>query len=282
MPNVSEILKTAAEILRQNEIVEPGREAVSLLTLALEKDRAFLIAHSEYELSGAEEKQFREFLQRRAKHEPLQYIRGNQEFYGLNFLVTPDVLIPRPETELIAEAAIEILQGKEKPKICEVGVGSGCISISILHEIKSAKGIGLDISEKALKIAKINAENNRVSDRIEFKISDVFENLQNEKFDLLVSNPPYVPGGDFDALQEEVRDFEPKIALTDGKDGLSIIEKIIFDAPDFLKSNCFLLMEIGFNQSDTVREMFDLKIWQEVVFLPDLQGIPRMLKARLK
>ena len=282
MPNVSEILKTAAEILRQNEIVEPRREAVSLLTLALQRDRTFLIAYPEYDLTAEEEKRFREFLQRRAKHEPLQYIRGNQEFYDLSFVVTPGVLIPRPETELIVEAAIEILREKENPETCEIGVGSGCISISILHEIKTAKSVGLDISEMALEIAKINAENNKVSDRIELKISDVFENLQNEKFDLIVSNPPYVPSEDFAALQAEVRDFEPKIALTDDKDGLSIVEKIIYDAPDFLKSDCFLLMEIGFNQADAVREMFDLKIWQKVEFLPDLQGIPRMLKARLK
>lgn len=282
MPNVSEILKTAAEILHKSEIVEPRREAVSLLTLALQKDRTFLIAYPEYNITPEEEKHFREFLQRRAKHEPLQYIRGNQEFYSLNFVVTPDVLIPRPETELIVEAGIEILREKENPKICEIGIGSGCISISILHKISSAKAVGLDISEKALKIAKTNAENNKVSDRIELKISDVFEVLQNEKFDLLISNPPYVPGEDFAALQAEVRDFEPKIALTDDKNGLSIVEKIIYDAPNFLKSDCFLLMEIGFNQSSAVRKMFDLKIWQTIEFLPDLQGIPRMLKAHLK
>jgi release factor glutamine methyltransferase len=282
MPNISETLRTAAEILRQSEIIEPRREAVSLLTLALRKDRAFLIAYPEYDLNGEEEKRFLNFLQRRANREPLQYIRGNQEFYGLNFVVTPDVLIPRPETELIVEAAVEILREKEKPEICEIGVGSGCISVSILREIKPAKAVGLDISEKALKIAKINAENNQVSDRIELKISDVFETLQNEKFDLIVSNPPYVPIEDFASLQLEVRDFEPEIALTDGKDGFSIVEKIISGAPDFLKPDCFLLLEVGFNQSSAAREMFDLKIWQTVEFLPDLQGFPRMLKARLK
>lgn len=282
MPNISETLQTAAEILRQNEIVEPRREASSLLTLVLEKDRTFLFAHPEYVLSKEEERRFQDFLQRRANREPLQYIRGNQEFYGLNFIVTPDVLIPRPETELIVEAAVEILREQRSPEICEIGVGSGCISISILHEIKPAKAVGLDISERALKIAKLNAENNKVLDRIKLKISDIFDVLQNEKFDLIVSNPPYVPDEDFAALQLEVRDFEPKIALTDGNDGLSIVEKIISGAPDFLKSNCFLLMEIGFNQSKRAREMFDSQIWQRVEFLPDLQGIPRMIKARIK
>lgn len=282
MPNVSATLKTATEILRQNGIAAPRREANSLLALALQKDRSFFIAHSEYELTSEEERRFYDFLQRRARHEPFQYIRGKQEFYGLDFTLTPDVLIPRPETELIVEAAIDILRGKENPLICEVGIGSGCISIAILHEIKNAAAVGLDVSEKALKVARINAENNKVSDRIELKISDVFAALQSEKFDLVVSNPPYVPSEDFAALQPEVRLFEPRVAVTDDKDGLSIIEKIISEAPNFLKSGCFLLMEIGFNQSNKVREMCDAKIWQTVEFLPDLQGIPRMLQARVK
>lgn len=282
MPDISETLKTAAEILRQSEIIEPRREANSLLAFALQKDKTFLIAHPEYELTTEEERRFRDFLQRRARREPFQYIRGNQEFYGLNFTLTPDVLIPRPETELIVEAAVEILREKENPQFCEIGVGSGCISVSILHEVKNASATGLDISESALEIAKFNAERNGVSDRIELKISDVFEILRNEKFDLIVSNPPYISGEDFASLPAEVHDFEPKIALTDGKDGLSIVEKIILDTPKFLKSNCFLLMEIGFNQPVRVREMFDMKIWQTIEFLPDLQGIPRMLKARIK
>ncbi len=282
MPSISETLKTAAEILHQSEIIEPRREANSLLAFALQKDKTFLIAYPEYKLTEEEEKRFRDFLQRRARHEPFQYIRGKQEFYGLDFTLTPDVLIPRPETELLVEAAIEILREKENPQFCEIGVGSGCISVSILHEVKNASAIGFDISEKALKIAQINAESNGVSDRIELKISDVFEILQNEKFDLIVSNPPYVSGEDFSALQAEVRNFEPRIALTDGKDGLSIVEKIILDAPNFLKPNCFLLMEIGFNQSVRVREMFDMKIWRTIEFLPDLQDIPRMLQARIK
>ena len=282
MSNISETLKTAEDILRQSGIAEPRREANSLLALALQKDRSFLIAHPEYEISLEEEWHFRNFLERRARHEPFQYIRGKQEFYGLDFILTPDVLIPRPETELIVEAAIKILREKENPLICEVGVGSGCITVSILHEIKNAVAIGLDVSEKALEIARINAENNRVSDRIELRISDVFEALKGEKFDLIVSNPPYVPSEDFAALQTEVRDFEPRIALTDGSDGLSIIEKIISGAPEFLKPGCFLLMEIGFNQSNKVWEMFNMNAWQIVEFLPDLQGIPRMLQAQIK
>lgn len=279
--NISETLKKAAEILKQNGIAEPRREANSLLAFALGKDRAFLIAHPEYELSNKEDSYFQNFLTRRAGHEPLQYIRGQQEFFGLDFTLTPDVLIPRPETELIVEAAVEILKTKEKTHFCEIGTGSGCISVSILHSVKNATAMSSDISEKALKIAQLNADKNSVFERLDLIKSDIFENYENGKFDLIVSNPPYVPPKDFAALQAEVRDFEPKIALTDGKNGLSIIEKIIADAPKFLKPDCYLLMEIGFNQFPKVREMFDLQIWQTVDFLPDLQGIPRMVKARL-
>lgn len=279
MPNISEILKTAAEVLHLNGIAEPRREANSLLGFALQKDKTFLIAHSEYKLSPAEEKQFQNFLRRRAKREPFQYITGKQEFYGLDFEVTKDVLIPRPETELIVESAIEVLP--ENAKFCEVGIGSGCISVSILHKVKTASAIGLDISEKALHIAEKNAETHNVFDRLELKISDVFDILSDEKFDLIVSNPPYISSEDIKNLQTEVRDFEPLSALTDGKDGFSIIKKIIEDAPNFLKPHGFLLMEIGFNQSDKVKQMFSSKIWQSVEVLPDLQNIPRTVKAQI-
>lgn len=281
MADISETLREATKILQMSGIAEPRREAASLLTFVLQKDKTFLIAHPEYELTGKEEENFRDFLNRRANHEPFQYIVGKQEFYGLDFLVTPDVLIPRPETELIVENAVGILKTKESPQFCEVGIGSGCISVAILHEVKTASAVGLDVSEKALQIAETNAEKLGVLERLNLKNSDVFAELSNEKFDLIVSNPPYVPSEDFPTLQAEVRDFEPQVALTDGKNGLSIIGKIIIESPKFLESNSFLLMEIGFNQSNKVREMFSTEIWREVEFFADLQGIPRMIKAQI-
>lgn len=279
MIKISEILENASKVLRESGIAEPRREASSLLGFSLKKDKTFLIAHSEYELSDKEIRRFRKILKRRANREPFQYIVGKQEFYGLDFLVSPDVLIPRPETELIVENALEILKNIENPRFCEIGVGSGCISVAILHENKTATAKGTDISAKSLKIARKNAEKHKVSERLQLEISDVFDTFENEKFDLIVSNPPYIPSKDFDALQREVRDFEPKVALTDDKNGLSIIEKIIENAPNFLKPNGYLLMEIGFNQSEKVREIFSFEIWKNVEFFPDLQGIPRMLKA---
>ncbi len=282
MANISQAIEKANEILKNNGIAEPIREAKSILSVVLEKDKSFIIAHTEYELTLAEENQFWSFIKRRANREPFQHIVGKQEFWGLDFIVTPDVLIPRPETELIVEAGIEILRDLENPNFCEVGIGSGCISVSILHEIKNARAFGLDISEKALQIAEKNAEENGVLHRLNLMISDVFGELDNNKqFDLIVSNPPYVPIDDLQNLQVEVKDFDPHIALTDGKDGLSIIRKIIETSPEFLRPDGFLIMEIGFNQSAKVCEMFDLQIWQEVDFFSDLQGIPRMLKAKI-
>ncbi len=280
MPSIFEHLNNAAEILQSSGVGQPRREATSLLAFALEKDKTFLIAHPEYKLSNVEARRFRRFLQRRALREPFQYITGKQEFYGLDFLVTPDVLIPRPETELIVENAVEILRGKEHARFCEVGVGSGCISVSILHEIKSASAIGFDISGKALKIAKKNAVVHRVLERLELKISDVFEKLRDEKFDLIVSNPPYVSSEDIKNLQAEVRDFEPLMALTDDGDGVSIIERIITGAPTFLNNNGFLLLEIGIAQASRVSAMFSPQIWKDIDIFPDLQGIARMVKAQ--
>ncbi len=284
MPNISETLKQATEILQASGIVEARREAKSLLAFVLDKNQTFLVAHSEYELSVEEKTQFQAVLERRASREPFQYIVGRQEFCGLDFTVTKDVLIPRLETEMLVEAAIEIL--RKNARFCEVGIGSGCISVSILHQVKTASAIGLDASERALAIAERNAKTHRVSERLELKLSNVFDNLQDEKdekdekFDLIVSNPPYISSEEMKTLQREVRDFEPHIALTDGKGGLSIVEKIIGTAPNFLKADGFLLMEIGFNQAIKVREMFDKTIWREVEILPDIQSILRMVKAK--
>lgn len=281
MPNISETLRKATDILQASEIAEPRRESASLLAFALQKDKTFLIAHSDYQLTASEEKKFQEILTRRAQRNPFQHITGIQEFYRLNFMVTPDVLIPRPETEMIVENAIEILREKISSKFCEIGIGSGCISVSLLHEIRTASAVGVDISANALEIARKNAEKHAVLERLDLKISDVFSQLRAERFDLIVSNPPYISALDIADLQPEVRDFEPLNALTDGKDGLSIIEQILYESPKFLNSKGFLLIEIGYNQAHQVKELCSKSIWQEIDILPDLQGIPRMVKAKL-
>jgi release factor glutamine methyltransferase len=281
MSSISESLAKAESILGANNVAEPRREAASLVMLAIKKEKTFLYSHSDYELTDAETSIFESLLDRRAAREPLQYISGVQEFYGLEFEVTPDVLIPRPETEMVVEHAVEMLKLSASKRFCEIGVGSGCISISILHNVPDATAVGLDVSPAAIEVARRNAEKLRVCDRLQLLESDVFEKSPDERFDMIVSNPPYVPSIDIEGLQAEVRDFEPHLALSDGRDGLSIISRIIDQSPRFLRSGGFLLMEIGFNQSPLVVEMFDSEKWNQPEMFPDLQDIPRLVCAQL-
>jgi release factor glutamine methyltransferase len=282
MSNIAEFLTKSTGILQQSGIADARREANSLLAFYLKKDQTFLFAHPEHELTETDESLFFQLVQRRANREPFQYITGQQEFYGLDFEVSEGVLIPRPETELIVENAIEILKKVENPRFCEVGTGSGCISVSILYHLQNAVASGLDISAKALEITKRNAIKHKVADRLNLKDSDVFSALNKTKYDLIVSNPPYVSKNDYAVLQPEVKEYEPNFALTDGKDGLSIIERIILESPTYLKPTGFLLLEIGFGQAEQVKAMFLGDIWRIMEILPDLQGIPRTVKAQIK
>ncbi len=281
MPSIADALRSAEQILVSAGILEPTREAITLLTVAAKRDRTFLYAHPEYLLADPETLTFESFVLRRAGREPLQYISGIQEFYGLEFEVTPDVLIPRPETEILVERAIDLIRHIDRPTLCEVGVGSGCIAVSILHAAKKVAAVGLDVSGAALRIALRNAEKHSVANRLELLESDSFRGVSNRRFDLIVSNPPYVPANDIDGLEPEVRDFEPWVALTDGSDGLSIIRRIVTEAPEYLLPFGRLLMEIGFGQSDQVGMMFEPNSWRRPVFIPDLQGIPRVVAAEL-
>ncbi len=275
---ISDALEQAAERLRDSGVSESRREAASLLAFVLQKDAAFLIAHPEYDLSADEINTFEQYLNRRANHEPFQYIVGRQEFYHLDFEVSPDVLIPRPETEILVECAINILSGLENPRLCEIGVGSGCISVSILNAVGSASAVGVDISQGALAVARRNSERHKVDRRLELIKGDVFDGINARTFDLIVSNPPYIPRDHLDSLQAEVRDFEPRVALDGGANGLSIIERIIQNSQGFLKDQGILLLEIGYDQAKTVTGLFDNRAWKEPELIPDLQGIPRIVK----
>lgn len=280
MSKISTVLIDASEVLANSGIAEPRREASSLLAFAIGRDRTFLFTHDDYELSDDEEIRFQEVVERRSRREPLQYIKGTQEFYGLDFRVTPDVLIPRPETELIVEESIGFLRTTEDARFCEVGAGSGCISVAILANCPNATAIAVDISPAALEIAAENARLNGVFDRLELIESDVFVNVADEKFDLIVSNPPYISAVDMYDLQPEVRDFEPHSALTDGADGLAIVKRVIDGAASRLKGGGELLVEIGFGQSEAVAALAETAVWTEVSFIEDLQKIPRTLRCR--
>ncbi len=281
MPSIADALRNAEQVLASSGIPEPRREAITLLTVAATHDRTFVYAHPEHLLTESETTAFESIVRRRAAREPLQYISGTQQFYGLEFEVNPDVLIPRPETEILVERSIDTIAGLDRPYICEVGVGSGCIVVSILYTVKSAVAIGLDVSGAARRVALQNAEKHSVANRLELLESDVFGGLSDQKFNLIVSNPPYVPARDIDGLEPEVRDFEPHMALTDGSDGLSIIRRIVNGAPEYLLPTGHLLIEIGFGQGEEVKAMFDPLSWQRPVLIPDLQRIPRVIAAEL-
>src|SRR6185369_15115914 len=197
------------------------------LSFVLGKDRTFLISHNEDLVDDDSFSQLRDFVERRAAGEPLQYITGVQDFYGREFRVTPDVLIPRPETELLVEAALEVRASRDA-FICDVGTGSGCIAITLLCEMTGARAVAVDKSSAALEIAKLNAAQQAVDDRAAFVVSDCLDALNRGEyqFDLIVSNPPYVSASALTGLQREVRDHEPLVALSPGPDGLSVIRRL--------------------------------------------------------
>jgi release factor glutamine methyltransferase len=281
---IAAALAEAAEVLRAGGVDEPRREAATLLAATAGRDRAYLIAHDDDLLPPGVLAVFRERASRRAVGEPLQYVTGRQEFYGLDFEVTPAVLIPRPETELLVEAALELLKGAPAPTLCDVGTGSGCIPVALLNERADAHAVAVDISPDALRVAARNAARHGVSSRLALVASDCLAALDPsaQTFEMIVSNPPYVAEDDLPGLQREVRDHEPRVALTPGGDGLSVIRRLLADSPRFLKPRGHLLFEIGFNQHEAVRRLIDPRVWTTLDIHRDLQGIPRTVALRRK
>lgn len=276
--SIAEVLREATQILQDAGVPEARREAGSLLSFVIGKDRTFLISHAGDELDDHHVDQFRDGIKRRAAGVPLQYITGVQDFFGREFRVTSDVLIPRPETELLVEAALEVDNAAKL--ICDIGTGSGCIAITLLCELNEARAVAVDKSPAALEIAKFNAHKLSVAERLEFIVSDCFDSLDAREFDLIVSNPPYVSADALAGLQREVRDHEPLVALSPGADGLSIIRRLINEAPAFLTPSGHLIMEIGFDQGEAIPQLIDANLWELREIRPDLQGIPRIVVLR--
>ena len=291
--SIAEAILQGAHDLRKAGVPEARRESGSLLAHVLGRDRTFILSHADDPISEEQLEKFRRTLEWRARGKPLQYITGHQEFFGLDFEVTADVLIPRPETELLVETALKLVSNLDSaPLICDVGTGSGCIAITLLHELPklhnrpNARAVAIDISEAALAVARRNAARYSLTERISFVVSDCFAaldhrnqghggNSRRELFDLIVSNPPYVADGAISDLQREVRDFEPRLALEAGVDGLSIISRLLGEASAFLKIGGHLLFEIGFDQQQAVEQLIDRKVWKLLGIHSDLQGIPR-------
>ncbi|HYW74003.1 MAG TPA: peptide chain release factor N(5)-glutamine methyltransferase [Pyrinomonadaceae bacterium] len=278
--SIAAAIAEATAKLKTQGVTAPRLEASLLLEHAIKRDRTFIIAHSEVELSPEQSQAFERFLARRADGEPLQYITGHQEFFKLDFEVTPDVLIPRPETELIVETILDLFPPATPFRFADVGTGSGCIAISILCEREQAHATAIDQSARALEVARRNAARHQVTERLRVAESDLFTSLRREEvFDAIVSNPPYIPEGEVATLQREVQ-REPSAALAGGRDGLDVIRRLLNDALPQLKAGGYLIFEFGINQDRAILELVNRDVWELVEIRKDLQQIPRMIILR--
>ena len=263
-------------------------DAEMLLCHALGRNRAWLITHIHDAFGDEVRTLFESTVDRRATREPLQHIIGTQEFWGLEFLVTPDVLIPRHETELIIESSLAFIRDRGTPqRIVDLCTGSGCIAVSLAKELPRAQVFATDRSAKALDIARQNARVHDVADRIRFFEGDLFGPLEEldiqGQVDIIVSNPPYVSAGELSTLQAEVRDFEPEMALIAGPEGSEFHERIISAAPGYLRQRGALIMEMGVDQAVRVAGMIrENGQYGQYEILKDLAGIERVIVAQRK
>jgi release factor glutamine methyltransferase len=284
---IAEAIQKAAETLAAHNVPDARLDAEFLLRHALGKDRAWLLVHMQDRLDEQGQRPFEQSIERRKLREPLQYITGSQEFWGLPFKVTPDVLIPRPETEFVVEAALKAVSGIDMPVIVDLCTGSGCIAISLAKELPKARVFATDRSDRAVHMARENARKNGVADRIRFLKGDLFGPLEEMdlrgRIDGIAANPPYVRSGDLTTLQPEVRDFEPEMALVAGPEGTEIAERIIHQAPEYLKPGGSLIMEMGIGQAAALRKIIE-KTHQfgPIGIVKDLAGIERIIVAHKK
>ena len=271
-------LRRAVKTLEANDVGSPRMNAETLLMFVLGCDRAYLYAHPERKLTSDEENRYNATITERATGKPSQYIIGHQEFWGLDFIVTPAVLIPRPETEHVVETVLELARSHNFGRAADIGTGSGCIAIALAGELPRARFSAVDISPAALELARANAARHEVGERIEFRESDLLGALPKNAFDLVVSNPPYVGESERDKVQKQVRDFEPKVAVFSGEQGMDIYRRLIPQAREALVPGGWLVMEMGYSVEAAVREL--LAGWDNVRVTHDLQGIPRVIAAQ--
>lgn len=280
---IGDAIAWGTSLLDESDSIPAARsrsDAILLLRHVLGIPHAEMYAYRERPLTALQTEAFNAQIQRRLRGVPVQYITGEQEFFGLAFHVTPDVLIPRPETEHLVEAAIARLQGVKDARIADVGTGSGAIAVALAHSLMTTEIVALDISPAALAVAAENAKDNGVAARIRFLESDLLSAIADEHFEAIVSNPPYVADSERESLPVEVREYEPARALFAGRTGLEVYRRLIPDSLPLLVSGGWLMMEIGQGQRDSVRALLNGADWERVEFLPDLQGIPRVAVAR--
>ena len=285
-PTLRLALDAAEKVLAEGAHPERARRDTETLLLHALKTNvpdanlAWLIAHEDEPLAADAAGPFCDLIERRLAGEPIQYITGEAEFYGLPFHVNRDVLIPRPETEHLVEKVMALAAEFVRPKIVDVGTGSGAIAVALAHALPFAEITATDISADALAVAKANAARNGVADRVRFFKGDLLEAVAGEHFDIVISNPPYVPESDRTTLDVEVRDYEPAQALFAGEDGLQIYRRLIPAAFDALVPGGYLALEIGYGQRAGIEALLVREGFAGIEFIPDLQGIARVAVAR--
>ena len=258
MMNIQSALLEANKILAENNIKSSKLDSEILLSKVLEKDRKFIILNLDKFLDNIHYKKFKNLISQRSSRKPIAYLVGKKDFWKYEFYIFDGTLIPRPETELIIEEALRIFKYKDKINILEIGIGSGCILLSILKEKENFKGVGIDISKKCVELSKINALKLNINHRVKFFKSDV-DNFFIGKYDLIISNPPYIKKHDLKYLELDVAKYEPRLALDGGIDGVSEIIKVIDKSSKLVKKGGKLILEINFNQGDKVKNILRRK-----------------------
>ena len=278
---VRRIIDATTQFLKKNGSETPRLDAEILLAHTRNCRRIELYTRYEEILSDAERAQMRELVRRRAQAEPVAYLVGHREFFSLDFLVTPDVLIPRPDTETLVVELLELIKSHPAPRVLDVGTGSGCIAVAAAVQQPSAQVLAIDRDEAALEVARRNAERHSVAGRIDFLRSDLFQALPEDAlFDAVVSNPPYIAESEFGSLQPDVRLHEPPEALVAGADGLEVIRRLIAESPRYLRPGAWLLIEIAPEQATAVGDLLAAGPFEPVRLVRDLAGAHRVAVAR--
>ena len=276
---IGSILKWTEQYFQSKGVESPRIDAEVLLSHVLHKERIYLYVHFDEPLEVDELAKYKELIKKRTMRIPVAYILGEKEFMGLNFMVNPFVLIPRPDTEILVEAVIERLKKIESPEFVDIGTGSGAIVLSVLANVEQAKGNTVDISADALAVAQKNAENLKLTDRVKFYHGDLYSPVVEKKFDAIVSNPPYIPNKEIEGLAPEVQK-EPYGALAGGQDGLDFYRRLINEGISLLKPRGFMAFEVGIYQAKAVEELAKGKAEiGETLIIKDYSGIERVVIA---
>ena len=254
--NIEEAIKEASQLLERKKIKSALLDSEILMSKVLKRDRKFLIMNSGYEIVDKDYKNFRKLINSRLKRKPVAYLTGVKSFWKYDFKINEKVLIPRPETELLIEKVLEYYKNKENINFLEIGIGSGCIILSILKEKKSFLGKGLDVSKESLKVCKVNAKRLGLNSRLKLFKSDI-DNFILGKYDLIISNPPYIKNLDLKNLDDDIINYEPKKALDGGFDGLSEIRKVVKKSSELIKNRGKLILEIAHDQKNEVKKILE-------------------------